>query len=46
MVQVDETTFIDVGVGAFADAMRYAKGSYDSWAPKRLFAATRASFGR
>src|SRR5262249_59540874 len=32
--------------GAFADAMRYAKGSCDSWATKRLFAATRASFGR
>jgi hypothetical protein len=32
--------------GAFADAMRYAKGSCDSWAAKRLFAATRASFGR
>src|SRR4030095_10007024 len=30
--------------GAFADAMRYAKGSCDSWAAKRLFAATRASF--
>jgi hypothetical protein len=32
--------------GAFADAMRYAKGSCDSWAAKRLFAATRASFAR
>src|SRR5262249_5555837 len=32
--------------GAFADAMPYAKGSYDSWAAKRLFAAIRASFGR
>src|SRR4030095_13871285 len=30
--------------GAFADAMRYAKGSCDSSAAKRLFAATRASF--
>jgi DNA-binding HxlR family transcriptional regulator len=32
--------------GAFAVAMRYAKGSCDSWAAKRLFAATRASFAR
>src|SRR5215813_790485 len=41
-IHVDETTFIDVGVGRLRDAMRYAKGSYDSWAAKRLFAATRA----
>src|SRR5215470_10852191 len=32
--------------GAFADAMRYAKGSYDLWAAKPLFAAIRASFVR
>jgi hypothetical protein len=32
--------------GAFADAMRYAKGSCDSWAAQRLFAATGASFAR
>jgi hypothetical protein len=32
--------------GAFADAMRCAKGQCDSWAAKRLFAATRVSFAR
>lgn len=32
--------------GAFADAMRYANGSYDSLVAKPLFGATRASFGR
>src|SRR5262245_3300182 len=32
--------------GAFAAAMRSAEGSCDSWVAKRLFAATRASFGR
>src|SRR4029453_16347824 len=32
--------------GVFMVAMRYAKGSCDSWAAKRLFAATRASFAR
>jgi DNA-binding HxlR family transcriptional regulator len=36
-IHVDATTFI---------VMRYAKGSCDSWAAKRLFAATRASFAR
>ena len=32
--------------GAYADAMRYAKESCASSAAKRLFAATRVSFGR
>jgi hypothetical protein len=31
--------------GALVDAMRYAKGSCDSWGAKRRFAATRAPFG-
>jgi Putative quorum-sensing-regulated virulence factor len=45
-IHVDATTFIEWEWGAFADAMRCAKGSCDSWAANRLFAATRASFAR